>query len=662
LYDKYTKGIYKGMLFSFDRINCDVTQDVTLDVTDYHTDKVYASYTIKFNTPFEIDLSQIDFGENGEQLIIQVRICYHKNGEKRYLYEYFYTEDPIKGKARFLRECQAVLDDPNILDTARVYLETRKERLLATDEADLISLREALWGARFALSDMITGRYPRDKYLPGSNKIFFKSKIDNQIYHFDVSLPHDYDELKKYPLVLHCATNKHTCFADRCEISNYRPDAIIANLTMRGVTLGSYIGEASMNEIYDIVKKEFSIDEERVSILGFSNGATATWIQAQLTPHKFAAMAPCAGLFHTDMIKNLANIKVLDIESPADKQYWQNVQNHKDAFASIKGYSLIETEAYKHKFFRYVYASRDLISELAKHKIEKYPDDIYYRAIHNRHLEAYWISIHSIEDQFECGDVEAHIESNDTITVSCSGITGFTVHTPPQITANQICVCVNGQELIFDRCMGEEISVVKIDGTDTFAFGRADKEKFKIYHGTGLLDVYLTPMSIVNFAPSVEAVVNATNQFASPKTNTYSPQLEVSYPIYTPDTLDALSFEDRSMIVLDHNSKNNFACELRIRCEVQMDEDGFSYQGKRYEGDYCVMQILKHPNNPSCSILYINANNAGLYHKNFFTRSVTIPMYSKTKHPYLNNAALVYYNNKYYSIFEYGCELRQINN
>ena len=168
-------------------------------------------------------------------------------------------------------------------------------------------------------------------------------------------------------------------------------------------------------------------------------------------------------------------------------------------------------------------------------------------------------------------------------------------------------------------------------------------------------------MSIINFAPEVESIVSSSLQFSSPKTNTYAPKIYVSYPIYTEDTLDIPSFENRSLIVLDNNSLNEFACKLKSMCEIQMDSGGFSYQDKRYEGGYCIMQILRHPQNPNCSILYINANDADMYHKNFFTRAVTMPMYSIVKHPYLNNAALIYYNNKYYSVFEYGCEMSEIN-
>ena len=660
-YNKFEKDVYKGILFSFDRVHCDILQDVVVEVSDYHSGKVYAHYVIKFNTPFEIDLSEIDFGENQERIILDTLFYYYKNGEKCCLHKYFYFEDPILGKKRFFEECEEFLRDPDILETTRVLMEKRCFELNNAGEEDLSKLRNALWWARFSLSGALTGRYARYEYLPGKNDVFFKSKLDNNYYHYDIYLPHDYDRSKKYPLVLHSAVSEFSNICVRCQISNYKSDVIIATLSARGVTSGSFIGDASMNEALEIIKKNFPIDEERISMFGYSNGSTATWIQAQISPHKFAAISPCAGIFDSNMIKNLSNMKIFDIESPHDHRYWKYSQSNDGGLSDMENYSLVEVEAITHGSFQNVYVFKDIIEELAKHTINKYPDRITFRTAHNRHLEAYWISVHSIEDSWEYGEIEASIESNHTINISCCGITGLTVRIPPQITANKIYIHINDKSLTCKRPSGDEISITKNAQTQDFTLGAADTENFKIYHGTGLLDVYMTPMSIVNFASESDAAVNSSIQFSSPRTSTYNPKIYVSYPIYTEGNLDIPSFKDRSLIIMDNNSSHEFAVELRTRCHIQMDSSGFSYKGQRYEGSYCIMQIFKHPHNSECSVLYINANDAELYRKNFFTRAVTMPMYSNTRHPYLNNAALIYYNNRYYSIFEYGCDMTPVN-
>ena len=660
-YNKYEKDIYKGILFSFDRVHCDIFQDVVVDVVDYNSGKIYAQYVIKFNTPFEIDISQIDFGEDQERIMLDMCICYYKNGERWCLHRYFYFEDPIEGKRRFLEECAQFLKDSNILETTRALMEKRTAELNSVEEEDLSKLRNALWWARFSLSGLQTGRSACYEYLPGKNDVFFKSKLDNNYYHYDIYLPYDYDRSKKYPLVLHCAVSEFSNICMRCERSNYKSDIIIANLSARGVTSGSFIGDASMNEVFEIIKKNFSIDEERISMFGYSNGSTATWLQAQIAPHKFAAIAPCAGIFNSNMIQNLGNMKIFDIESPHDHMYWKYSRLDDGNLSNMEAYSLIEAESITHGSFQNVYFFKDLVEELSKYTINKYPDRICFRAVHNRHLDTYWISVHSIEDSWEYGDIEVSVKSNDTINISCCGVTGVTVRIPPQITADKVYIYINGQCLVCERPSNGEISICKNGETDEFTFGTADKQNFKIYHGTGLLDVYMKPMSIINFASSFDTAVNSAIQFSSPKTNTYAPKIYVSYPIYTEDDLDIPSFKERSLIILDNNSSHPFACELRAYCQVEMDSNGFTYKGERYEGSYCIMQIFNHPHNPECSVLYINSNDVDTYRKNFFTRSVTMPMYSNERHPYLNNAALIYYNNKYYSIFEYGCEMIQVN-
>ena len=56
-----------------------------------------------------------------------------------------------------------------------------------------------------------------------------------------------------------------------------------------------------------------------------------------------------------------------------------------------------------------------------------------------------------------------------------------------------------------------------------------------LHKGTGLLDVFLTPMRIVNYASGNRFYDDAAWQFHTPSTNTYTSFISVGYPIYIED-------------------------------------------------------------------------------------------------------------------------------
>lgn len=79
-----------------------------------------------------------------------------------------------------------------------------------------------------------------------------------------------------------------------------------------------------------------------------------------------------------------------------------------------------------------------------------------------------------------------------------------------------------------------------------------------------------------------------------------------------------------------------------------------------FSGDYCLMQVFPHPEDPACSILYIHATAPELYQSNFFLRQVIQSSYMNSFHPYYNNAALIFREGKYYGILDYGCPEREL--
>ena len=78
---------------------------------------------------------------------------------------------------------------------------------------------------------------------------------------------------------------------------------------------------------------------------------------------------------------------------------------------------------------------------------------------------------------------------------------------------------------------------------------------------------------------------------------------------------------------------------------IHLYKDGFEYKDKKYDGDYCILQIIYSPFNNDKTILHISTNNENFLQKNILLRKVIFSFDVNGLNPYWNNEALIFYNN-----------------
>ena len=128
------------------------------------------------------------------------------------------------------------------------------------------------------------------------------------------------------------------------------------------------------------------------------------------------------------------------------------------------------------------------MKELTDCRINEFPDEIDFTVINNRHLKAYWITIHSVTNSAYYGRILAKVSGNDAIEIECGNITGLNIKIPPQITAETIRITINQtQTLTYNRKdNGDNISIVR-SSNGKFSLGEQDRESFNIYHPERIL-------------------------------------------------------------------------------------------------------------------------------------------------------------------------------
>ena len=137
--------------------------------------------------------------------------------------------------------------------------------------------------------------------------MYTKHKWSSDIYHnfgYVKYLPADYNESKKYPLVifLHGAgergddldvASRHGYMKYVREEGKEYPFIFIAPQCPAGKYWGCYT--ESLFAFIDDICRELAVDEKRIYLTGLSMGGTGTWMLAMADPDRFAAIAPICG-------------------------------------------------------------------------------------------------------------------------------------------------------------------------------------------------------------------------------------------------------------------------------------------------------------------------------------------------------------------------------
>lgn len=500
---------------------------------------------------------------------------------------------------------------------------------------ELLKMRDDFASPEFNMTDYFISE--------GVHELYYKSDLDQSDVMLLYRLPKNYDSNKKYPIFYCFAAMNYSWTSYSVDTDQ---DFIWVDISLRGLILGSYMSEASAKEAITICNNLFSIDLDKQYLMGYSSGASAVWTFLQNYPSDIAGAYTIGGMPEQDKIKNVSNIEIYNPVSDDDFIYEKNYHLQDIPELSEK-YHQINCTGYIHDNFASHLTEKSIIKNLLNVKRDSFPDKIYFTTTRNCHLKTYWIRIHQIEFGKNEADIYANIVSSDKIEIKCRNITGFTITIPPQINKCNFKITVNNQDYLFNNFVENSIDFLLTDKAE------------KSYKGTGLLNVYRDKMRIIVPEKSDNNIYSIAQNYSMPNCNGFVSKIFVNYPIYQYDELT--KSPDYNMVIIDDLSLDKcFVQKIREHAKIKYNSSGFEYKGLLYNGDYCLQQIIENPFNKNYCILLISTNNISLFKKNLFTRKVIIPTYASGYHKYWNNDALVFYKSKYYSIIEWGDEMKTV--
>lgn len=492
---------------------------------------------------------------------------------------------------------------------------------------------------------------------PRIREIYIRSCLDDSRIRIGQNLPKNYQKEKKYPVIIALSPSNEGWFCWMMKNNILKEECLIFDVTVRGVTGGSYAGESSFLEIFEWIKANYNIDEDRVYLLGYSNGGYATWAIAQNHPHIAAAIYPLCATPQFKNIENVSNVPVFQLISPKDSVYDGKDKLIRRSLGKYGNYFETLFKQHAHIDFQYHVINSTVLNNLLQFKRNKYPNRVVFSTCRNRHLKSFWVELHGISRGHKYARIEAIIQASNAIVVTIKGTDGFTIEIPPQIDKKCFDLIINGQKIKFEGVTRETIMVCK-----KRKWMQTDAVPYPNYRkGTGLLDVYLGKANIILPSRCSSSLQNTANVFSHPCTYGYDPNIYISYNVYADDNPPENVFDDNLIILESDASCNIYTKILDSLLLVKYDNNSYTYKEEKTYGDYLIMQIIKNPFDEKKSILIVSTNNESLLSRNFFTRNMKIPYYMNGLHPYLNNVALIYNGKDYFGIYEEEGNIKKIS-
>ena len=318
----------------------------------------------------------------------------------------------------------------------------------------------------------------------------YVSKIDGSVQPYGVSVPASWKPGDKTPrplsFWLHGRNDKLSELAFVSGESKAKPEftpggGFVVQLYGRFCNASKFAGEADLFEAWDDVRRQYPIDANRVSVLGFSMGGASVWHLAAHHAGLWAAASPGAGFAETATYAkvfaegkepppwweqvlwrcydatayagNLTNTSLIAYSGEIDPQKQSADIMEKamageglkiERFIGPKTAHKYEPETKKQLAARF--------DDLIARGREPMPPKVRFTTYTLRYNKMEWIEIDALEKHWERADVNAELVDEGTFRITTKNVAAFTIALPagPPVLekTHSPRVVIDGTELV----------------------------------------------------------------------------------------------------------------------------------------------------------------------------------------------------------------------
>ncbi len=335
------------------------------------------------------------------------------------------------------------------------------------------------------------------KLKPGPQDLSFFSSVDETDQPYAVYIPNNFDESKKYPLVvfLHGAMSNHRLGLRRAfgqgniqgedfitpgfipvetdlEVTRYFPvlkevDYIVAAPLARGTAGYQGIPEQDVYEMIDDLKSRFPIDEDRLYLTGLSMGGGGTLWLGLTRPDMWAAIAPCcpaAPEGTTDLACNALNMPVHLFVGGEDFLH-ERTQEWRALFESNRVHcEYVEYPGIGHNSWEYAYKNGFIFDWFSQFVRDLFPQQVMFKTQWYKYNKAYWVTIDRLTPGI-LASIRAVFTDENAIDIATSEVGAITLHLAGHSLFNPdkaVSVTIDGK--MFNVGTADAISFSQRDG------------------------------------------------------------------------------------------------------------------------------------------------------------------------------------------------------
>ncbi len=327
---------------------------------------------------------------------------------------------------------------------------------------------------------LVPDRMHAQRYQPGPQDMTFFSSVDETNQPYAIYLPYNFDETRKYPLVvfLHGAFSNHRLGLRRVfgegnvqgpdfgtpgfvvpetdlEVSRYYPelphvDYIVAAPFARGTAGYQGIPEQDVFDMLADIKSKFSIDEDRMYLTGLSMGGGGTLWIGLTRPDLWAAIAPVCPAPPQDasnLAGNALNIPVhLFVGDRDGLMATSDAWNEKFASSGVDVRYIIYP-GIAHNSWEYAYEDGFIFEWFSQFQRNRFPARVKFTSSAFRYDRAYWVKLDNLTPGTEA-TIDARFTGSNAIEVTTTNLLAFTMSLEghPQFDAgSKLKVTVDGK-------------------------------------------------------------------------------------------------------------------------------------------------------------------------------------------------------------------------
>jgi predicted esterase len=325
------------------------------------------------------------------------------------------------------------------------------------------------------------------KLPAGPQVLTFHSDVDDTEQPYGLYIPRNFDENKKYPLVimLHGAGSNHRLSLRRVfgksngpgetdvETSRVFPqfrdvDYIVASPFARGTMGYQGVAEKDVMDVLADVKKRFRIDEDRTYLTGLSMGGGGTLWIGLTRPDIWAAIAPVCPAPPAGTEELAGNA----LNYPAwfhhgDKDQAVPVAVSRDWTKKLKDLeSTVEYTEYpgvNHNSWENAYANGQIFDWFSKFKRNPFPDRVRYATHQYKYNKAYWVNIDNVIPGV-LAEIDVKFTGPNTLDIKTAHLTAFTLNLAghPQYKPGQpLTVTIDGKKIKAQAADNVSFNMVK---------------------------------------------------------------------------------------------------------------------------------------------------------------------------------------------------------